>query len=147
MSAGQVHASIIGNAIIVPDPADAAIPRTRLKQIVDAYADAVSAADADAIAALFAEDAVRIDPVGSEPRQGRDAIRDAVRRALPGPPATLHFRPGPLRGGHNIAAFSFEHATTCDGITTVLRGIDVFAFTPEGLIAFAAAYWGTDDRN
>jgi steroid delta-isomerase len=46
-----------------------------IRAVMERYAVLMQAADADAIAMLFAEDAVVEDPVGTPPHVGRDAIR------------------------------------------------------------------------
>lgn len=126
------------------DP-ESSITREQAAAVVAAYADAMTDADIDRLANLFAEDATRRDPVGREPNHGREEIRAAFRKALPGAPTKLRFSASDLRGSGNVYAFSFEHTTTTDSGSRTLRGIDVFAFTRDGLIGDCVAYWGPGD--
>ena len=50
--------------------------RDTVVRTVDAYVAALDAGDPAAMAALFAEDAVHAEPMGSESRQGRAAIQE-----------------------------------------------------------------------
>ena len=63
---------------------DGAVMVTR-KQITDAcdrYVQACSASDVEGVLALFADDAWVEDPVGSERRVGRTAIRESYAQNL-----------------------------------------------------------------
>lgn len=127
------------------DPA-VSITRAQVESVVARYAEAMSRADAEAIAHLFAFDATRNDPVGGTAQHGREEIRDAIRKALPGPPARIRFHPGAVHGQGNVFAFAFDHTVSRGESRWTLHGIDVFAFTADGLIGHAVAYWGPDDR-
>ena len=48
--------------------------REQVRSAVDAYADSLSRRDRDRFVALFADDAVLVDPVPTEPVTGREAI-------------------------------------------------------------------------
>jgi uncharacterized protein (TIGR02246 family) len=117
------------------------LTRENVAAVVEAYAAALSAADADALAPLFCPEATLADPIGSEPHYGRTAIREAFARRLPGPDSELSFTVGPIRGSHNAAAFEFTYTATENGITQTLNGIDVFRLTESGLIKSAISYW------
>ena len=45
-----------------------------MKEAVEAYIRLFNAQDADGIADLYADDATVIDPMGTPPKQGREAI-------------------------------------------------------------------------
>lgn len=49
----------------------------RVRDVVEQFVEAIEARDADAFAALFAEDAVGYHPLFEEPVRGRDAIRES----------------------------------------------------------------------
>lgn len=133
-------------SILVLDPS-AQVSRAQAEGIIAKYAEAMSNADSDSVAELFTQDATRTDPVGGTTNHGKDEIREAVRLALPGPPARINFKEGPVRGHGNVFAFAFDHTVAQDNASRTLHGIDVFAFTSEGLIGYAVAYWGAEDRD
>ncbi|HEY0951675.1 nuclear transport factor 2 family protein [Nocardioides sp.] len=116
--------------------------RERIREVVDRYVELVGAGTADEIVALYAEDAVVEDPVGSEPRVGHGAIRDfyATLEGLDQATRLLAVR---IAGGE--AAFHFEVATLADGVTYTLAPVDVMAFDDDGRITSMRAYWGEED--
>jgi uncharacterized protein (TIGR02246 family) len=68
--------------------------REAIREILYTYVDRVDAGDIDAVAALFADDAV-YDFMGTE-RQGRDRIGQRIRRALAQYAHTSHHLSNPL---------------------------------------------------
>ena len=56
--------------------------RERIQAVNDATYEAWCAHDADAVAAVFAEDAVAYDVGNPEPLEGRDAIRDRTAEVM-----------------------------------------------------------------
>lgn len=111
-----------------------------MKAVLQNYLDAFNRGDAEAIAALYAEDATVEDPLGSPPKRGRKAILDFYREAIAtGAKATLDT---PIRGSHgNSAAVAF---TVKVGPMSV-RVIDTMAFDASGRITEMKAYFGPDD--
>jgi steroid delta-isomerase len=120
--------------------------RAQAADIVQRYAAAMTAGDADALAALFAAEATRQDPIGSLVNHGRPEIRAAFASVLPADGAVRRFVPGPVRGTGRSIAFAFDYSSTSDGTTSTLAGIDVFTLTDDLLIQDAVAYWGPDDQ-
>ena len=114
-------------------------------ETVARYAAAMSAADVEALAGLFTEDATRRDPVQGPLVQGRSGIRDAFAAVLPSDDTVGSFVAGTVRGAGPVVAFPFEYTVRIDGGTTTTSGIDVFTLTPAGMISDAVAYWGDDD--
>jgi steroid delta-isomerase len=113
---------------------------TIMKSALHAYIDAFNGGSAEAVAALYADDAAVEDPVGTPPRQGRAAILDFYRGAIAtGAKLTLD---SPVRGSHgNSAAMAF---TVTVGPITV-RVIDVMTFDETGKITSMKAYFAPDD--
>lgn len=108
--------------------------------VVHAYVHALNAGDAEAITALYAEDAVVEDPVGSPPRRGRVAIREFYRGSC-----AMRLEvvlEGQVRAGARAAAFAFSVRLIDAGKTLTIHPIDVFDFDPEGRIAHMRAYFG-----
>lgn len=117
---------------------------SRMKAAMQAYIDAFNAGDADAIAALYADDATVEDPVGSEVKQGREAITAFYRMAVE-TGARLSLA-APVRASHsNAAAMAFDvHLTMPEG-QSVIRVIDVMTFDEAGRFQSMQAYWGPSD--
>lgn len=117
---------------------------SRMKAMMQAYIDAFNAGDADAIAALYAEDATVEDPVGSPVKQGHAAIAEFYHMAVEtGARLTLA---APIRASHaNAAAMAFDvHLTMPEG-QSVIRVIDVMTFDEAGKFQSMQAYWGPSD--
>lgn len=103
---------------------------------VKRYIEALNTADLQTIAALYAEDAVVDDPLGSPRRVGHEAIVDFYRT---GPfshkiEAELD---GPVRVAGDSAAFAFTAYS--DGLK--MQIIDVMVFNSENRIVKMTAYW------
>ncbi len=107
---------------------------------VEAYVRSYNRSDLDGVCAVFAEDAVVEDPVGTPPRLGQAALREffAVGIAA-GARLTLD---GPVRCADGHAAFVFHVDLEWDGKATRIDVIDVFTFDNEGKVASMKAYFG-----
>ena len=78
-----------------PPVADVAADETAIRGINPQWFQAYAAGDADAMAALYAEDAV-LSPPGAPPARGRAAIREYLAGAIAASKAAgLSFNPGP----------------------------------------------------
>ncbi|MGP4023712.1 nuclear transport factor 2 family protein [Actinomadura sp. 3N407] len=111
-----------------------------MKQALQTYIDAFNAGDAQAVVALYADDAVIEDPVGNPPITGRAAIEEFYTNAIAGG-AKLALD-APIRGSHgDRAAMAF----TVDVPGMRIRAIDVMTFGPGGEIVRMEAHWGPDD--
>lgn len=106
------------------------MPESRPKAVVAAWVEAFNAADADALAAFYAGNAVN-HQVARDPVQGRDAIREMFRREFAAAPMTC------------IVENLFE-----DGQWAILEWRDPlglrgcgFFHVVDGLIAFQRGYW------
>ena len=78
----------------MPDP-------NHIRQVYDRYPELVTKGDVDGIVELYADDATIEDPIGSDIRQGRAAIRAFYEAAA----GTITMkRTGPVRvAGHEAA--------------------------------------------
>lgn len=117
---------------------------SQMKQALQAYIDHFNAADPEAIAALYAEDATVEDPVGSEPKRGREAILDFYRMAVQtGAKLSLA---APIRASHaDAAAMAFDVNLQMPEGRSVIRVIDVMRFDEAGHFRSMEAYWGPSD--
>ena len=113
---------------------------TIMKNAMRAYIEAFNSGSAEAVAALYADDATVEDPFGTPVRQGRTAILDFYRGTIAtGAKLALD---APVRGSHgNAAAMAF---TATIGPVTV-RVIDVMTFDEAGRFTSMKAYFAPDD--
>jgi uncharacterized protein (TIGR02246 family) len=115
--------------------------REAVQSAVDAYLAASRALDANAVAELFATDGVSIDPVGSPPHEGREAIRQFIQGATGAleriePTADNVFIAG------DGAAFKWSmRVTSKRGQSVTIEGIDVIRVNEQGQIQTLHAYW------
>ncbi len=109
-----------------------------IRQTIDRYIEFMNAADFDSIAELYSEDATLEDPVGTEPRQGREAIRKFYADAVGNVTLELTGKPRVAAGQ---VAFPM-HARI--GGTKILEIIDVMVFDDDGLITSMRAFWSSD---
>ncbi len=110
-----------------------------IRQTIDRYIDFMNAADFDSIAELYSEDATLEDPVGTEPRQGREAVRKFYADAVGNVTLELTGKPRVAAGQ---VAFPM-HARI--GGTEILEIIDVMVFNDDGLITSMRAFWSSDE--
>ncbi len=113
----------------------------QIKAALQTYVDGFANGDVDSVLALFAEDAVVEDPVGTPEKRGeeiaqfyRDAVASGAKLILD----------GPIRGSHGAAAaMSFTIELAALGMK--ISAIDVFTFDEDGKVATMRAYWGPED--
>ena len=115
----------------------------QMHAVVHSYVRALNAADPDAIVALYADDAVVEDPVGSVPKKGKAEIRAFYA-------ASVAFKlevelEGPIRAVAGEAAFAFRVAFPMNGKRTTIHPIDVFRFNEAGLVVHMRAFFGEDN--
>ena len=117
-----------------------------IRDVVEQYVKLVGAGPTADIVDLYAPDAVIEDPIGTEPKQGHDAIREfydviaSLERETSLAPETVR-----IVGNH--AAFVFTLVTKAGGHRMTLSPIDVMEFDDEGRITRMRAYWGADDMS
>ena len=119
-----------------------AVSAEQIRAVVEEYVRLVAIGSADQIVALYAADATVEDPVGSEVRRGREAIRAfyAPLEAMAQETRLLAVR---IAGSE--AAFHFEILSRVDGAAYTLSPIDHMAFDEDGQIASMRAFWAEGD--
>jgi steroid Delta-isomerase len=111
-----------------------------MKAAMQAYIDKFNSGSAEAVAALYAENATVEDPVGSPLRQGKPAILEFYKFSIAtGAKLALD---APIRGSHGSAAAMAFSAKI--GPLTV-RVIDVMTFDEDGKFTSMKAYFAPDD--
>jgi steroid delta-isomerase len=112
----------------------------RMVAAVEAYIGNYNRADLDGVCAVFADNAVVEDPVGTPPLMGQTAIREFFAVGIDaGARLTLD---GPVRCAADHAAFAFHVDLTWDGRATRIDVIDVFTFDAQGKVSSMKAYFG-----
>ncbi len=108
------------------------------RKVAENYVNIVSSGDMAAIKAMYADDAILEDPVGTPVRAGIEAICEFYQQGFDiGVKLTLS---GPVRCCGNAAAFPFKLEMTGMEIDV----IDVFEFNDAGEIISMKAYWGME---
>ncbi len=111
----------------------------QMQAAVHEYVRALNAVDLDAIVALFADDAVVEDPVGSEPKRGLAAIREFYAASVA--MKLVVALEGPVRAVANEAVFPFSVSLVINGQPVVIRPIDHFRFNEAGRIVQMRAFF------
>ncbi|QIX26488.1 SnoaL-like domain-containing protein [Nocardioides sp. JQ2195] len=116
-----------------------AVPsREEISRLCDAYLDAVSAHDPDAVVALFAEDAQQQEPVGSPPRVGHAEIRAFFEDSNDIPFRLTRF--GPINVVGNRAAFQVLVEIDTPQGQVRMTTIDTIVVNEECLISELLAF-------
>lgn len=112
----------------------------KMEAAVHAYVAGFEAGDADAITALYAENATVEDPIGTPIHQGHEAIRAFYQMSV-GTGAKLKLE-GPIRVIQDYAAFPFSVNLKWDGGGKRIDVIDTFRFNEANEIIEMRAFWG-----
>ena len=112
--------------------------RARLVAVCDRYLAALASGDPDAVLELFGDQPRIEDPVGSEPRLGREAVREFYA-ANQGVELRLR-RLGPVTVVGDRAAFQFRIEVPLGEDTLVMASTDVMTFDEAGRILTMTAY-------
>ena len=114
-----------------------------IKQTVNRYLELVGAAQTDAIADLYTDDATVEDPVGGEVHIGRQAIRGFYVGVLGARSETNVVTLRVL--GHEAAYFWSMTVDLGEGAKIRIEIISVMTFDDEGRITSMKAYWGPEN--
>jgi steroid delta-isomerase len=106
--------------------------RDTIASTCDAYLAAVASGDADAMMALWCADPSVEDPIGSEPRRGRQLVYEFYANQ---PEVTMLRRLGPVTVAADYAGFQFiiEYIEAAEEHVAVIT--DLLGFDVEGRIA------------
>ena len=117
--------------------------QSEMKAALQAYIDGFNAGDADAILALFAEDAVIEDPVGA-PVKSRAEFEAFIRQGVKF--GARLAQAAPIRGSHgNHAAMAFIVTFVQDGVRYTTNSTDEMVFDEAGKITRMDGFWGPSD--
>ena len=113
----------------------------RHNDTIERYFEAVTKRNRAAWLALFDDDAVGHDPVGTDPAEGRDAIAE-MWQVLSAPFESLEIRPDDVfHAGSGAAVKWSADGTAAGGASAEFEGITVFEFAADGRIQTLMAYW------
>lgn len=118
------------------------ITNEQAEATVRRYLDLVANGTAVEIAALYAEDAVLEDPVGSDPLVGREAIQAFYANIEPMKVATELTL---IRTSGGEAAFLFHIETDTGAGVAVMDPMENMMFDEDGLIRHMRAWWSAAD--
>jgi steroid delta-isomerase len=107
---------------------------------VEAYVAAFEQGSADAVAALYAENATVEDPIGSPIHHGREAVRAFYAESMK-TGAKLKLE-GPVRVAGAYAVFPFSVNLHYEGSDKRIDVIDTFKFDDQGKVVEMRAFWG-----
>jgi steroid Delta-isomerase len=114
--------------------------RAHIVSVCDRYVQHVSDQDTDAILELFADDCWIEDPIGSDKKVGKDALREFYDgiKALPVTPVMR--RIGPACVTANEAAFQFRIDIDLGESKIAMTSTDTMVFDEAGKIVSMRAY-------
>ena len=112
----------------------------QMEAAVHTYVEAFAKGDPELAVGIFADNAVIEDPIGTEPRVGKAAIREFYTQSM-ATGATLHLA-GPVRVAAAHAAFAMQVRLHWDGKDMAIDVIDTFAFDDAGKVKEMRAYFG-----
>ncbi len=117
-----------------------ALDDAHIAQVLQDYVDAVSSDDVENIIALFAEDAIVEDPIGSEPSIGHDALRTFYQVAIDSVEKMVLEGNPRVRDNHGACAMR-AYPKGMD-LKLCMETLDVMEFNDAGKITRMTAYWG-----
>jgi len=106
--------------------------------VMQAYVDGVSGDDVECILALFDDNAVVEDPVGSKPHVGKEALRAFYQGTIDAVDSMA--LEGSVRARDNWGAAAMTARPK--GVDLTVETLDVMEFNEEGLVVRMTAYWG-----
>ena len=114
---------------------------TAIPKLIQDYFAATRAMDVEAYLAAFAHDAINYDPVGGEPLNGHEAMRQFFMGIV-----GLFDRVGLTEefvtvAGNEVAVKWKGEGISKNGKAVIFEGIDIFELNSEGLIQTLKAYW------
>lgn len=107
--------------------------KEQIREVVESYVGAVGRQDLETVLALFADDAVQEDPIGTPPNVGKDAVRGFFEKAFGAAFSTE--LTGPVLVTGDYAAFHFTIRVPLGDEVMTVRVIDQIRVNEDGLIA------------
>ncbi|MEH6550345.1 MAG: nuclear transport factor 2 family protein [Pseudomonadales bacterium] len=111
-----------------------------IASVMQQYVDNITAGDLEAIIALFAEDAVVEDPIGTDANVGHAALRVFYQVACDS--VAKMVLEGNVRARDSSGACAMLAYPKGAEDSLVIETLDVMTFNEEGKITAMTAYWG-----
>lgn len=111
-----------------------------IANVMQQYVDAITAGDLEAVIALFSEDAVVEDPVGSDPVKGHAALREFYQMACDSV-GRMELE-GNVRARETWGACAMKAYPKGAEDSLCIETLDVMSFNEEGKVTAMTAYWG-----
>lgn len=116
-----------------------------IKAAINTYINAFAKKDLEAILDLYADDAWVEDPVGTERKVGKEALRAFYKVSVD--MDITGALESEIRVAGNEAAFAFSiDIQTPDGVLTI-KPIDVMTFNDEGKVTSMRAFFGPGNQS
>lgn len=120
------------------------VSKDLIRQKMELYIRLLNAGDVEGIIALYADDAVVEDPVGTDPYVGIDAVASFYRGGL-GQVEVAAEQTGAVRTtAASEGAVPFRVALRNDDQTIVIEPIDFMRFNDDGKIVCMRAFWSPE---
>jgi len=116
----------------------------KITSSINTYLDSFEQKNLDAIIDLFADDCWIEDPVGTEKRSGKAALREFYQVAID--MGAIGKLESEIRIAGNEAAFAFTIEVETENGTMCIRPIDVMTFNDEGKITTMRAFFGPNNQ-
>ncbi|MGO4258452.1 nuclear transport factor 2 family protein [Marmoricola sp. RAF53] len=107
--------------------------KEEIQALVESYVAAVGRQDLEGVLAVFADDVVQEDPIGTPPNVGIDAVRGFFEKSF-GMPFSTELT-GPVLVTGDYAAFHFTIRIPLGEDTMVVRVIDQIRVDADGKVA------------
>ena len=131
----------VSSAALAADAPVQTPSQSQMKATLHNYVDLFNAGNADAVIALYADDATIEDPIGSPLKTGRAGVEAFVRGVITR--GVKYELISPI-GSSNIDVA--EMAIRAHSGATLLNVIELYTFDGAGKITSMKAYWGSEDR-
>lgn len=109
----------------------------------ETYVNSLVASDLEAVLALFDDEATVEDPVGTDIKAGKEALREFYQIACNSVTAARML--GEPRVAGDEVAFPFEITIGMGEKAMKIEIIDVFRFNEAGKVVQMRAFWGKDN--
>lgn len=113
-----------------------------MRSTVEKYIELVGGGTAEQITDLYADDATLEDPVGTEPKTGRDAILEFYKVIEP---IERSAELVSFKAGGDTAVFEFRIVTVFGTTTIELSPVDIMVFGDDGRVRSMRAVWSPAD--
>jgi steroid Delta-isomerase len=117
---------------------------TEIRTTLTRYAQFQADNDMESWLALFTDNAVQIDPIGTPERRGRDGLTEGWHLGRSQAPTMIFNQQDIVVCDHEAVLVLTVRCTDPKGRPFDVRSIDVFRFAPDARITEVRAFWNRD---